>query len=223
MTTASAAARLAFHVLAGVVTLYFAMWDESLREADGSVLRNRKRFGGRFQYLTVINHSVHVAYMFLAAFGDVKRLLPLNAPQRVSAAHGLLVRSLDTMFVLSSTFSVTIGILFWSIFAYDRELILPAAADKVYPAALNVYQHGAIAIVALVEALVVEHHPSRPAYVDVTVVLGSAVAYSIWAYLLACPVLGSGVYPYGIQREMTLLYAAVFYVVSFSLLYGVYA
>ena len=53
-------------------------------------------------------------------------------------------------------------VLFWSIYAYDRELIHPERLDKLIPFDLNQHEHTGIMIVSLIEMMVVFHrYPSN--------------------------------------------------------------
>lgn len=53
-------------------------------------------------------------------------------------------------------------VLFWSIYAYDRELIHPERLDKLIPVELNLHHHAGIIVTSIIEIVVVFHrYPSN--------------------------------------------------------------
>ena len=80
------------------------------------------------------------------------------------------------MYLLSLQF---VAVMFWGIYAIDRELIYPAYLDNTIPFVLNHCWHTLIVVCVLIELVVVFHQlPSN--WTAALVTFGYSFAYMIW-------------------------------------------
>ncbi|XP_078665108.1 androgen-induced gene 1 protein-like isoform X3 [Branchiostoma floridae x Branchiostoma belcheri] len=100
-------------------------------------------------------------------------------------------------FVLASILfpmSMIVMVVFWGIYAVDRELIFPTSLDHVIPPWINHVWHTTIVPVLLLEMYMVHHkYPSRRAGLTGAVTLG--LVYLTWILIVA-KVGGFWVYPF---------------------------
>merc|ERR1712130_5286 len=72
-----------------------------------------------------------------------------------------------------------VGIIFWSLWAIDRELIFPKILDQYFPSILNLCMHTTVIPLQLGQLILVKHNfPSRPKGFAITGLL--CLGYMIW-------------------------------------------
>lgn len=125
----------------------------------------RNQFGGVWKYLTFLNMLLQFIFFTIALLANfVKRLRPARDLIFASAAFPI------GMFV---------GIIFWSIWAVDRELIFPKIMDEYFPAILNHCMHTTVIPLQLGQLCLVKHNfPSRSKGFTITGIL--CLGYMIW-------------------------------------------
>ena len=133
----------------GVISFAWAMHYQIYRiEMPDNLAGNRNKFGGVAKYLTFLNMLLQFIFFnvaFLANF--VKSLRGVRDVMFASAAFPI------GMFV---------GIVFWGLWAVDRELIFPKVLDQYFPAILNHCMHTTVFPLLLGQILLVKHNfPSR--------------------------------------------------------------
>ncbi|CAG6017795.1 unnamed protein product [Menidia menidia] len=142
-------------------------------------------YGGPWKYLTFLNLLLQMTFFGLAAVNDVQ-------PEKNTAST--LSRCKDFLF---SVFAFPVGmfvvVLFWMIFAYDRELVYPATIDTFFPPWINHAMHTCVLPVLLGEVLVQPHaYPRTKHALAALGVVGLAyLSWIIWVYLSV----GVWVYP----------------------------
>ncbi|KAM6916066.1 androgen-dependent TFPI-regulating protein [Xenentodon cancila] len=142
-------------------------------------------YGGPWKYLTFLNLLLQMTFFGLAAVNDL---------QPGKNTDGALNRSKDLIF---SVFAFPVGmfvvILFWAIFAYDRELVYPATIDDFFPPWINHAMHTFVFPVLLGEMLLQPHtYPKTKHALAVLGVVGVAyLSWIVWVYLSV----GIWVYP----------------------------
>eukprot|EP00698_Gefionella_okellyi_P009225 TRINITY_DN2332_c0_g1_i1.p1 TRINITY_DN2332_c0_g1~~TRINITY_DN2332_c0_g1_i1.p1 ORF type:complete len:220 (-),score=32.53 TRINITY_DN2332_c0_g1_i1:41-700(-) len=77
-------------------------------------------------------------------------------------------------------FAWTVVLLFWGLYAVDRDLIFPMSLDSIYPPYLNIQQHTLVGVFVFLEAMIV-HHKRDYSGRDRLIVLATAAAYIAWA------------------------------------------
>ena len=125
----------------------------------------RNKFGGVWKYLTFLNMLLQFIFFTIAFLSNfVKQLRPARDLIFASAAFPI------GMFV---------GIIFWSIWAVDRELIFPKILDEYFPAILNHCMHTTVIPLQLGQLCLVKHNfPSRSKGFTITGIL--CLGYMIW-------------------------------------------
>ncbi|XP_030297631.1 androgen-dependent TFPI-regulating protein [Sparus aurata] len=142
-------------------------------------------YGGPWKYLTFLNLLLQMTFFGLATVNDL---------QPWKKSESILNRCKDLLF---SVFAFPVGmfvvLLFWTIFAYDRELVYPATIDTFFPPWMNHAMHTFVLPVLLGELLVQPHtYPqTKHALAALGVVGLSYLCGIIWVYLSV----GIWVYP----------------------------
>ncbi|XP_054877745.1 androgen-dependent TFPI-regulating protein isoform X2 [Poeciliopsis prolifica] len=143
-------------------------------------------YGGPWKYLTFLNLILQLTFFGLAALNDL---------QPGKKAESALNRWKDLLF---SVFAFPVGtfvvVLFWLVFAYDRELIYPATLDDFFPPWSNHAMHTLVLPVLLGEVLVQPHaYPQmRHALAALSVAAVAYLAWVVWVYQMV----GFWVYPF---------------------------
>ena len=108
----------------------------------------RSKFAGDWKYLTYINMWLQLIFFIIAFLANfVKSLRGVRDLLFASAAFPI------GMFV---------GVMFWSLWAVDRELIFPKALDQVFSLTLNHCMHTTVIPFQIGQLLLVKHtFPSR--------------------------------------------------------------
>nr|XP_046258711.1 androgen-dependent TFPI-regulating protein isoform X2 [Scatophagus argus] len=173
----------AYHITA---FSWYAFIVKSLADKDGEELPpGIFVYGGPWKYLTFLNLVLQMSFFGLATVSDLQ-------PKEKSGST--LNRCKDLLF---SVFAFPVGmfvvLLFWIIFAYDRELVYPATIDTFFPPWINHAMHTFVLPVLLGEVLVQPHiYPqTKHALAALGVVGFSYLFWIIWVYLSV----GIWVYP----------------------------
>ncbi|XP_041865955.1 androgen-dependent TFPI-regulating protein [Melanotaenia boesemani] len=174
---------IVFHISA---FSWYAFIVKSLAAKDGEELpAGIFVYGGPWKYLTFLNLLLQMVFFGLAAVNDLQ-------PEK--KAESTLNRCKDLLF---SVFGFPVGmfvvVLFWTIFAYDRELVYPATIDTFFPPWINHAMHTFVLPILLGEVLVQPHtYPqTKHALAALGVVGLGYLSWIIWVYLSV----GIWVYP----------------------------
>ncbi|KAJ0067059.1 hypothetical protein NL108_009984 [Boleophthalmus pectinirostris] len=172
-----------FHVLAFG---WYAFVVQSLAAKDGEELPpGIFVYGGPWKYLTFLNLLLQMTFFGLAAASDL---------QDGKKSQSSLDRCKDLLFaVFGFPVGMFVVVLFWSIFAYDRELVYPATIDAFFPPWMNHAMHTFVFPILLAEVLLQPHfYPkTKQAVAALSLVGVSYLSWIIWVYLSA----GVWVYP----------------------------
>ncbi|XP_018541980.1 androgen-dependent TFPI-regulating protein [Lates calcarifer] len=175
--------RRVFHISA---FSWYAFIVKSLAAKDGEELpQGIFVYGGPWKYLTFLNLLLQMLFFGVAAVNDL---------QSGKKSESALNRCKDLIF---SVFAFPVGmfvvLLFWTIFAYDRELVYPASIDTFFPPWMNHAMHTFVLPVLLVEVLVQPHiYPqTKHALAGLGAVGLAYLSWIIWVYLSV----GIWVYP----------------------------
>ncbi|XP_026857546.1 androgen dependent TFPI regulating protein 1 isoform X5 [Electrophorus electricus] len=95
-----------------------------------------RTYGGRWKYLTFINLVMQTGFFAVCVITDVAHLV---VPSRSTRGTVLfLVSARDGLFtVLAAPVGTFVCASFWSLYAYDRELVYPKLIDHIIPVWLN--------------------------------------------------------------------------------------
>ncbi|KAJ8369399.1 hypothetical protein SKAU_G00094270 [Synaphobranchus kaupii] len=115
-------------------------------------------YGGRWKYLTFINLVLQTVFFGFCILTDAIQIL--LGPKRVPL-HLIKIR--DAVFTtLVFPVGMFVVISFWSLYAYDRELVYPKFFDDIIPTWLNHALHTVIFPLLLIQLCLQPHqYPSR--------------------------------------------------------------
>lgn len=170
--------------------------------------------GGPWQFLTFWNVNFQVFYFGLCAFIDV--ILSFN--QR-SKFGGKLCRFRDWFLAaVAFPFGTLVAVMFWSLYAIDRELVFPKWMDEVFPMWLNHVMHTAVVPFLLVDMYLIQHnYPSRKSGVTGTIFVG--LAYLLWILYLGFVL---DIWVYKVLKVLSGVHFVLFFVVAAVLLLCIY-
>ncbi|KAM6997615.1 androgen-dependent TFPI-regulating protein [Tautogolabrus adspersus] len=175
--------RKLFHVS---VFTWYVFVVKSLAAKDGEQLPpGIFVYGGPWKYLTFLNLLLQMFFFGLAALNDF---------QHGKKAGRFLTTCKDLLFsVFVFPVGVFVVLLFWTIFAFDRELVYPATIDTFFPPWINHAMHTFVFPVLLGEVLLQPHiYPQRKLALTALAAVGVAYLFWIvWVYLSV----GVWVYP----------------------------
>uniref|UniRef100_A0A667XZC6 Androgen dependent TFPI regulating protein n=1 Tax=Myripristis murdjan TaxID=586833 RepID=A0A667XZC6_9TELE len=181
----TATLRIAYHMAA---FSWYAFIVKSLAAKDGEDLPpGIFVYGGPWKYLTFLNL---VSLLQMVFFG----LAAVNDFQPGKKSENFLQRCTDLLF---SVFAFPVGmfvvLLFWTIFAYDRELVYPATIDAFFPPWINHAMHSFVLPILLGEIMVQPRvYPKIKHGLAALGIVGLAyLSWVIWVYLSV----GIWVYP----------------------------
>ncbi|KAM4591690.1 androgen-dependent TFPI-regulating protein [Odontesthes bonariensis] len=142
-------------------------------------------YGGPWKYLTFLNLLLQMTFFGLAAVSDLQ-------PEKKT--RSALNRCKDLLFaVFAFPVGMFVVVLFWTIFAYDRELVYPASIDTFFPPWINHAMHTLVLPVLLGEVLVQPH--TYPRTKNALAALGAVglayLSWILWVYMSV----GVWVYP----------------------------
>lgn len=158
---------------------------------------------------------VQTVYFTIAFINDV---IGNNEP--TPSDKPLIRRIKDTMFsCLAFPLASFVGVLFWGIYAVDRELILPRSLDPYFPLWLNHVMHSNIVIFAILELVTsFRMYPTRK--VGLSILCSFMVCYLIWIHIIYLKT-GSWVYP--ILTVLNWPVRVIFYILSLGIVCGMYS
>nr|XP_054775500.1 androgen-induced gene 1 protein-like [Lytechinus pictus] len=177
-------------------------------------LPHHNSFGGDLKFLTVWCTLFQILYFFVCCVTD----LILTSGSRTRIGQTFL--GLRDWFYCSVAFPITllVGLMYWGIYAIDRELIYPVRIQDVYPMWLSHCMHTYIVFIMLLEAYLLKHkQPSRKSGMLGLLVVG--LSYLLWMLYLGF-VKGLWVYPF--LRELEGIYFVIFVLVTASFLAALY-
>jgi len=156
------------HQLIGALSFAYAIhWQYAVCNIPEELSPTRLKFGGVFKYLTFLNMVLQFIFFTLAFFANF------------SEKNSRLGKAKDLVFSSAAfPFGMFVGIVFWSLWAVNRELILPARYDPYFPSWANHLMHTTVLPLQLGELILCHHsYPSRR--------LGGAITASLtFAYLV---------------------------------------
>lgn len=130
-------------------------------------------------FLTIWNLLFQTFYFFWCCITD----LVLTSGTRSPIAQKLVAFRDWFLAAVAFPIGTLVVVMFWSIWAVDRELVFPKELDAFFPMWLNHVLHTTVLPILLIEMFLVQHKlPSRKAGVLGT--LGVALTYLTWVLYL---------------------------------------
>ncbi len=166
--------------LAGVANFAYAAYTSYLITIPPEVSYSRDKFGGTLKYLTYWNVWLQMLYYTVCLAND---LAGSNATERKSSSG--LQRLRDHLFAsLAFPVGFVVAVAFWTLWAIDRNLVMPATFDPYIPFHLNHMLHTTVVPLLVLELCLVYHvYPQRMAGMATTAVF--LVAYLVWILIIA--------------------------------------
>ncbi|KAL1262596.1 hypothetical protein QQF64_005335 [Cirrhinus molitorella] len=144
-------------------------------------------YGGPWKYLTFLNLFLQLVFFGLASANDLQSV-------GKGSKMSLFCLYKDLLFsVLAFPVGMFVVLLFWLIFAYDRQLVYPASMDSLFPSWMNHAMHTVVLPVLLGEILVEPHIYPKTKYglAALGTVSLAYFGWVVWVYLTV----GIWVYP----------------------------
>lgn len=160
--------------------LYFDHYKMIIPPKSDSYHMTFEVIGGRCKYLTYINLLVQCAFFGLCTLNDLIGSETV-VPNRRSSLQKLRDGMLATLVVPLGVF---IPLIFWGLYAVDRDLIFPASMDAWFPAWLNHLMHTLPLVASLIEVVIVNHVYPRGRNLYIPIILAAAF-YVSWICFIA--------------------------------------
>lgn len=158
---------------------------------------------------------IQTVYFTIALLND---LIGNNEP--TPSEKPLIRRIKDTVFTsLAFPVSMFVGVSFWSIYALDRELILPRALDAYFPTWLNHVMHSNIVVFILIELLTsFRMYPKKK--LGLSILCTFMLSYVVWVHIIFAK---TGLWVYPILNVLSWPLRIAFYVFSLGLVCSFYS
>jgi len=172
------------HLLSIANFSYAVYWDLFILDVP-----TQKSFGGQWKYLTFINMVLQLIYFSISFLNN---FFGSNALDRDNSTTLQKIR--DFIFAtLGFPIGQFVGIVFWTLFYIDRELVFPEVLDKLFPNYINHMMHTTVIPAQLLELILLYHiYPSRLKGMATSYLF--CLVYLVWIMIVAF-VGGIWVYP----------------------------
>lgn len=167
------------HLLVQLIAIanfaYAIYWDLYILK-----LPTQRSFGGQWKYLTFWNMWIQLIYFTISFLNNI---FGSHATDKKSSSTLQKIR--DFLFsTLAFPIGQFVGIVFWTLFKIDRELVFPAAFDKFFPNYINHMMHTTVVPVQLLELILLYHlYPSKKTGTFTTVIF--CLIYLSWTLIVA--------------------------------------
>ncbi|CAH0749238.1 unnamed protein product [Diatraea saccharalis] len=164
-------------------------------------------YKGRLMFLTMWTFILQTIYFFVSFLND------LIGSNDASPKKRPLIRMFkDALFGLAFPMAIYVGISFWSIYHFDKELIFPEKIAKIFPPWLNHTYHSFIVLFIVLE-LIFTNKTYLSRKVGLVLAFTYFVSYLVWMHILFER---TGVWPYPIFNVLNLPARLVFFAVSIA-------
>ncbi|XP_045118467.1 androgen-induced gene 1 protein-like isoform X1 [Portunus trituberculatus] len=160
--------------------LYFDHYKLIIPASSNSYRLTHQIIGGRWKYLTYIDLVLQCSFFGLCVLNDL-----LGSETVVANKRSFLQKLRD--FVLTTLvvpLGVFIPLIFWGLYAVDRDLIFPVSMDAWFPSWLNHLMHTLPLIASLLEVVFVNHVYPRGRILYIPIIVASAL-YVSWLCFIA--------------------------------------
>ncbi|XP_019403749.1 PREDICTED: androgen-induced gene 1 protein-like [Crocodylus porosus] len=136
-------------------------------------------YGGRWKYLTFLNQILQTVLFGLCTLIDGVHMF---LPTRQRSISWLLPLKDFIFSVLVFPIGLFVAITFWTLYAYDRELVYPKELDEVNPSWLNHTMHTTILPLLLIELVSCPHkYPHKlKGIIGLSIFGSSYLTWIIW-------------------------------------------
>ena len=201
----------------GVCVLYYTLltlYDQQVTETINSLpnstgVRNLigfNTYGGKFKYLTTLNLLLQSVYFLLSFSAHLTR-------------HERFREFCEFLFTSAVLpLGILVALVFWVIFAINRELVYPSFLDLYLPLLLNHACHTFIVVLILLDVLLIPR--SRPVNLvaESLVVLLTVVCYTTWIIWIRYH---AGFWVYPLMNQLTYTQFGLFILFQTGVMYGI--
>jgi len=159
--------------IAGFASFAFAIYyDAFVLNLPERVRSKSQSFGGLGKYLTFLNMCLQCIFFFICLLADF------------TSRNSSINKIKDIIFAGAAfPIGIFVGVIFWSLWAVDRELIFPKVLDEVFPSWLNHLMHTTVLPLQLAELYFSSHrYPSRVVGGGITSLL--TLGYLVWIHVI---------------------------------------
>ncbi|XP_070534435.1 androgen-induced gene 1 protein-like isoform X2 [Ptychodera flava] len=161
-------------------------------------------FGGNLKYLTFWDLNFQTFYFGLCCLIDLIEAFSKRrtVPRKLCSFRDWFLAA------IAFPFGLVVVIMFWAIYAVDRELVFPARLDDIFPSWLNHVMHTTVLPFLLLEFYFVRHrYPSRKNGIFGTLFVG--LSYLFWLLYLGFVM---DIWVYGFLKVLSGAYFVLFFV-----------
>lgn len=151
-------------------------------------LNHHNTFGGRLKFLTYIDTNLQAIYFTICALNVIIKFVT----GKKSSAVERFCNGMYTSIIFP--IGAIVSILFWGVYAVDRNLIYPKVIELAIPSYQNHLVHTLPLFGALLDSAVTHHHYNKSFFKGVLGTVLFMLAYLIWIFIVA-HVGGFWVYP----------------------------
>lgn len=163
------------HILA-IANFAYAIYFDVYKVA----LPGRASFGGQWKFLTFWNMWIQLIYFSISLVNSV-----MGSDVTDKSSRSGLQKIRDFMFAtLAFPIGQFVGIIFWSLWAIDRDLVFPEYLDKYIPMHINHMMHTTVIPAQFLELALLYHiYPSKKAGMAMT--MSFCFVYLTWTMIIA--------------------------------------
>ncbi|XP_066480813.1 androgen-induced gene 1 protein-like [Tiliqua scincoides] len=173
-------------------------------------------YGGHWKHLTFLNQVLQTILYALCVVTDV---VALCIPSKEKSVSSVVVPIRDFLFA-AYVFPVGlfVAFAFWSLYAYDRELVYPRELDDINPTWLNHSMHTTILPLLFIELVICVHkYPTKKKGIfGLTVFTIMYLSWIFWVHY------ASGVWAYPVLGVLGVSGKTLFISIAYSILVAFY-
>ncbi|XP_050692961.1 androgen-induced gene 1 protein-like isoform X2 [Eriocheir sinensis] len=160
--------------------LYSDHYKVAIPPTSTSYLMTFHVIGGRWKYLTYITLVLQCVFFGLCALNDF-----LGSETLIHNKRSFLQKLRDVLLpTVVLPLGVFVPLIFWGLYAVDRELIFPVSMDAWFPGWLNHLMHTLPFFASIIEIIVTNHVYPKGGMLYFPIVVASAL-YIFWLCFIA--------------------------------------
>jgi len=163
---------LLLHVLGSTSFAYAIYYDVYELKLPEHVHPTSQNYGGHAKYLTFLNMCLQLIFFTLCILADF------------SSKNSGISKAKDIIFAAAAfPIGIFVAVIFWGLYALDRELIFPTRYDGHFPVWLNHLMHTTVFPLQFAEMFLVSHKfPKRNIGLGLNALL--TVGYLVWIHVI---------------------------------------
>ncbi|KAK9237274.1 FAR-17a/AIG1-like protein-domain-containing protein [Lipomyces kononenkoae] len=190
----------------GLYALGAVIFNMDLRYVSISNNPVNQSYGGQLQFLTILGVIASYITVTIGLLANI-----VGSPYLLRVKNGLLL--------LSAPLEVLISILYGSISAFNRELLVPKTVTFYLPPQIDFGLHGAPAIVLLIDFLCFSSNWTMSPVAVLALYFSAGVGYWAWVHKTYSI---NNYFPYPLFDIVTTEQRAVIFAIAISMLYVVF-